>query len=725
MTNIIAFRARSHLDAAANLAAFVGWAKKSLPLGENVKAGIVWDAASWVHWGIEGSRVSRLGADNHDSQMLMSSPFRDFAKAIIVYRAVFEGKTLSSWMEALKGLEAALIEIVGSADVTCTNAAVCDRACELMMAAWPGSSTAYRAGAALAKIAALMRSKRLLNKPFRWRNSVPHPRPRSLKEQEAAAKRKLPSDAALIALGEIFQACPTSSLDIAVTSSVALLLSAPARISELAYVTHDANVEERDKVTNEKQLFLRWYGVKGYGEKPVPIVDQMRATCEEAMRRIRVVTSEARTYAKWLEDNPDSFPRHSRCPNKAPDSALTYGEACDALMLSYSHKEVSARSAFKNNFLRVLRSRKGLSPHAITVINELWSGFEDGTGRGVWENGKLVRREFNDVCVVTLRKLNVLVREKYLPRHFPYTDNKRITKFSEALFTMRTGALNDATASCVAVCNPFGVTLACLKSRLSPQLTGVQRRAKSIFERWNYPGIRVNSHAFRHYLNTAGQRAGLSDVLIASWSGREDAYQNAVYNHEPIETRTRVVAQHRRFGAHHHCELLNKVHMNKPLRASDIAGLNADKNRVLHQGAFGICVHDFSESPCQKLGACLTCGKLACIKGDSVKLINLKTELGRLESRLEIAEAALSRGEFGAREWVSKSQKDLLKCSALIGLLEDPELSDGAVVWNKDNGWTVTNNALAMRGLLDRASAPRSVDADISILPDDSGTQIK
>ncbi|MBB5211055.1 hypothetical protein [Microbulbifer hydrolyticus] len=56
---------------------------------------------------------------------------------------------------------------------------------------------------------------------------------------------------------------------------------------------------------------------------------------------------------------------------------------------------------------------------------------------------------------------------------------------------------------------------------------------------------------------------------------------------------------------------------------------------------------------------------------------------------------------LGAEIWLKKSSEDLAKCDALITLLESPELENGSIVWNRDNGWNLTNNAAVMTGLID------------------------
>ena len=62
---------------------------------------------------------------------------------------------------------------------------------------------------------------------------------------------------------------------------------------------------------------------------------------------------------------------------------------------------------------------------------------------------------------------------------------------------------------------------------------------------------------------------------------------------------------------------------------------------------------------------------------------------------------AQSRDVFGASESAKKLGEKLFKCEALIQTLENPELENGDIVWNADNGWTLTKNAAAMSGLIE------------------------
>ena len=187
-----------------------------------------------------------------------------------------------------------------------------------------------------------------------------------------------------------------------------------------------------------------------------------------------------------------------------------------------------------------------------------------------------------------------------------------------------------------------------------------------------------------------------------SWSFGTTA-RGSVYNHETIEDRTqRVAAYHPKTKHSDAAQCLDKIRTNQPLNLADVRELcEGEQNRIIHQTHLGVCVHNFVSEPCPKMGACLDCRLLGCVKGDEVKLGNLKEERDDLKLRLDKALDAQSRGVFGASESVKKLGKKLFKCEAFIQTLESPELENGAIVWNADNGWTLTKNAAAMSGLIE------------------------
>ena len=710
MNNIIDFKSKAGLEAAKQLDAFIEWAQDTLPKGipDQVHEGIEWDMNSWHSSGITKAVFTALESSKKASRY-MQPPFKDIAKSVVVYRSVFLGKKSAiNDLRALQSLEPALLELTGTLDVTQLSAEVCNRAVELMEKQWSRGPTAYLASKALEQLITLLTEKKLLAKPFRWRSPLKQPAFGTLKQQKKDREKKLPSRESLQALGELFNNDLTSPLDIVVTSGCALLLSQSARVGELADVERDCIVFKESEDGGQR-MFLRWYAEKGYGATTKPVVTGMEPVVERLMERMRPITEEARTYAAWLEDHPEEFPPHEGVPKKGLDDSLTYSEACAALKLSYSNGQ--ARSRFKDNFLMRLVERKSLSLAAREIVEKIQVGWDTGCGKKIHVPGVqgVQGFEFDDKAVITLRKLNILVREKYLPKDFPYTtpfeEGKKRVKYRNALFTVRTGAL--VGGGTVGKRKDFGVEIAANCNRMSQQLRS-GGATKGIFERHGYRGVSVNTHAFRHELNTEMHRAGLSQLLIDAFSGRTS--MGSVYNHETVEERTQAVAAvHPKTKQSNASGRLEKIKTNAPLTLKDVTDLAEDaQDRVVHQTHLGICVHDFASEPCSKMGACITCGELACVKGDDEKLKNLKEERDYLQKRHQSAINAKSRGEFGATEWVKKVGKDLIKCDALIKLLEDPELENGAIIWNADNGWNLTNNAAAMAGLIE----PEVIEAE-------------
>jgi len=709
MSNIIDFKPQSYLKAASQLDAFIVWAKDTLPKGvpnERVYAGIRWDMVSWHKSGIPSCAFTAHGSPRNAKardKKYMQPPFIDFAKALIVYYRVFQGKrSAKDWLSAARILEVALVELSETRDVTRVSSAICNRACEHFKTEYPDGNVAYNHSKSLEQIIQLMREKGLLATPFRWTSPLRLKHSGTLKEQKKNRAIKLPSRDSILALGELFNNDLNSPLDIITTSACVLLLSQPSRIGELADVERDCVVFKED-VAGGQRMFLRWYSEKGFGATIKPVVTGMESSVEHVIKLLAPITDEARKYAAWLEDHPDEFPPHEGVPLKEPDDPLSYDEACAALKLKVCVPR-SSRMVFRTRFLDSLAKNKALSPEAKGVLDAILEGWDTSNGKRVFVNGKLDHFEFNDKAVITLRKLNTLMREKYLSKDFPYTspaeDGKKRVKYRDALFTVRTGSLPDETKNACANKRDFGVEIAASHERMTGQLGGA-RNTQSIFERHGYNGIKVNTHAFRHELNTEMHRAGLSQLLIDAFSGRTS--MGSVYNHETVEERTQRVAQYhpktKRSNAAHRLE---KLKTNQPLSLSDVTDLyEGDQDLVIHQTHVGICVHNFASEPCPKMGACLTCGKLGCVKGDDVKLANLKEERADLKRRYEKALDAKSRDIFGASEWVKKVGMDLYKCNALIRTLENPELENGDIVWNVDNGWTLTSNAAAMAGLMD------------------------
>ena len=592
-------------------------------------------------------------------------------------------------MNALRCLEIALLDITKQGDITAITGAVFDRACAIGQKLY-SSSSAYRVSRKLKHISDHIHVSGIVAKPFIWEPQLRLPR-ETLKKSAENARKKLPSEESLMALGEIFHSKPELHIDIMTTSAVAIMLSQPSRIRELFYIKKDCFFTECDPEGRE-QLYMLWHSVKGFGANRKPIPDSMSDICKEAVNRVAEITQEAREYAKWLEDNPDLFPQHADVPNKALDAPLTLKESCDALMLSTEND--SPRKTFKT-FLTKIVQKKMSSVKSRKIAQKILDGYDTSKGTRYYVNGRLAEVEFNDTFNITLSTLNVLVREKYLPQHFPYSDDKRVTKWKDALFCFRTGSFLAADGN-TGQLKPFGLT-GCDSFRLNLQLTGSQKNTKSIFQRYGYTSLRVNSHAFRHFLNTGAQRAGMSQDVIARWSGRVDVSQNRVYNHMSTEEKAAEIDSYTPRLPAMSEKLLASLKTNTPISMRD---LGDESDRIVHLTEFGVCIHDYAQEPCAKFNNCLTCGEHVCVKGDETKLANLKDEREYLRSGLEAFQREADEGTYGANTWLLTTMEKMERCDQLIQMLENPDIEDGALIKGVENGWTGGRNALAMRGEL-------------------------
>lgn len=720
MSHIVDFSSPKHNDAAVRLEAFITWAQSTLFKGvtnHRVHAGIRWDMDSWHNSGIQSCAFTAHGSPRNSStsRKLMQAPFMDFVKALVVYHCIFRAKkSAKDLLSGARILEVALLEMTGATNPTKISTAICNRACEHLRIEYPVRDSAYRRGKFLEQIIDLMRDKGLFEKSFRWTSPLQYKKSGTLKEQKKINQKRLPCPESIRALGELFNNNLSTPLDIVTLSACVLLLSQPSRIGELADVERDCVIYKHD-AQGGGRMFLRWYGEKGFGATTKPVVKGMESAVERMFQLLTPITDEARTYAAWLEDYPDQFPPHEGLPSKDADEPLSYHEVCAALKTKV-YLNHNARSIFKEKWLDSLAERTALNPDTLIVLEEIRQGWDNSPGQRVYVNGRLSFYQFNDKAVITLRKLNILVREKYLPKNFPYTtpaeDGKKRIKYRDALFTVRTGSLPDETREPFAMQRDFGVEIAVVHTRMTAQLGGALR-AQSIFQRHGYGDIKVNTHAFRHELNTEMHRAGLSQLLIDAFSGRTS--QGSVYNHVSIEEHRRMVAAvHPKTKHSDPSILLSKLNTNEPLNLSDVFDLGeGDSDRIIHKTHLGLCTHSFENEPCPKMGACLTCGRLGCVKGDDVKLSNLKEERVYLKLRFDKANAAEARRTFGASDWRKKTEFDLQKCDAMINALESPELQNGDIVWNVDNGWNLTKNAAVMAGLVDGKiiEAPKQVKA--------------
>jgi hypothetical protein len=111
-----------------------------------------------------------------------------------------------------------------------------------------------------------------------------------------------------------------------------------------------------------------------------------------------------------------------------------------------------------------------------------------------------------------------------------------------------------------------------------------------------------------------------------------------------------------------------------------IQEFNTLEKGPVHVTEFGVCVHDFTMTPCDKYRDCLNCCEQVCVKGEAEKLSRIKRRLAEVENQYIAAENAMHEGLAGADRWYEYHKNTLTRLTELVAILEDPNVADGAII---------------------------------------------
>ncbi|WP_417585673.1 hypothetical protein [Nitrincola sp.] len=701
-SNVVLFKPKANLDAEKQVQEFIATTKQITAFdyfenskGDSIHYPLKWDEDNWGEWvgvgfvkhGVHSSRL-RKGAVPLTKEELFNADFIEFSKAYILYTQALKRTQGNKDIEALRALEPSLLKLRGKADITLVDATVLDEAAENLKLFYSAAG-AYRAGNKLAALGKFLTTNKLVYKPIIWKNPIPRPfaSDNGHRSRKDKANKSLPNPIALNAIAEIFAASPTAHRDICTTSMVALALSQPSRAGELIEVVRDPLIERKTK-EGKAELFLAWFGQKGYGFTDKPVPETMAPAVKEAVRRIQEITEGARALARFLEGNPDEFPIHDDIMDlEDQDALLTHTQVCNAIQIKCSRGDLKQWLSYRLKATDINRN-----PQAYKILDDALAGFVRG--------GKQNQKD-QDTHSLTLRKLNVVLRECLLPRYFPYVSKKRKTKYSEALFCFFEGQLSEDSAYPTRFYN-FHVLS---NNTLTVDLSSEKADYKNIFQRWEYEGdeYRAKSHQYRHWLDTLAEKGQVGQVERARWAGRLDVSQNRVYNHRTPDDEVKSM---RRVGlGSQSTSLAEIVKSNQTVIVSDL-GAPGREDRVAHVTIYGYCVHDFAMEPCPKHRDCLGCKKHKCVKGEEEKLRRLKYGRDEVKPQLAKSVQAMENGEYGADRWVVHFTKQLERYNELIEILENPEIEDGAVIALTDDGFSPLKQAIHFRGETKTANSP-------------------
>ena len=643
MTDIIHFVPRAELDADANLRGFIELCRNQLTIfGADLDFDSnAWDVTGAMAW--KATKRHRLifsawRPTSDAAPSLLPEPFLSFAKAYMRYEHAFRPtKGTAARLAALRALAAALSENGQPPNPTLVTPHALNRASQLCVGRFTKIG-AYGVSRQLESLNEFMIANRLLAVPLRWRAPTRRPSDSIRVGPEFDRRRweRLPSPAALSALAEIFHSA-TEASDVLVSSIVAILCSAPDRISEVLYLREDCEVTQIIPSTGKQAYGLRWSPAKGAEPMVKWVIPSMVEVVKEAVLNIRRLTEQAREIARWYEKRPSEIYLPPHLEHLRHAERITLNQVEEIVFGKPIHNE-SGRRWCRSNNIPLEQVKRG----------ECW-------------------------CRMVDVRLALIGQ---MPRDFPWAHKASGLKYSEALCVILRHQLNESRGTYRSVIELVS------HGRVSNGLgakCGVGVR--SIFERHGFTEddgtpLKVATHQFRHYLNTMAQAGGLSQLDIAKWSGRKDVRQNRAYDHQSdrdVLTLVRNVFgdQKKAVGP------LATVHQSTLIPRDEFARL---KVPTAHTTEFGYCIHDFSMLPCQLHRDCLNCTEQVCIKGDTVREADIRRHRAETRQLLEEALSASEDQHAGANRWVAHQQETLARLDELCTIFDDPDIPVGSVI---------------------------------------------
>jgi hypothetical protein len=507
------------------------------------------------------------------------------------------------------------------------------------------ASTSYRLGVALQTIASWVDRRGLSKVTIGWKNPferVAHETTRMGSENERQAA-KLPSDEMLDALPVLARKVKEPS-DVIRMALIKLLHCAPWRIGEVLSLRVDCEVE-REKMDGDGPVLdadgrrVMRYGISYQMEKsgefdikwiPTAMVDVARG----AIAEIREATFEARDLARWMECHPGRVRLPE--PDLGPDQSYTTADV--ASMFGMTGAKAGAQ------WLR---------------------------GRGIVAGPD---RRF-DIRRSMLEEVLLLEMAERMPKASDRT-------WSDYLFIVSNNFYHAdrATNTCSLAVTTDQHIGDFLCGRGGEKVEGAKRVA-SAFERHEVHDaedlpFRMNTHMFRHWLNTLAQLGGIDQTLIARWSGRKDIGQNAEYDHvsgiKLAEITRKLMADDQMIG--HLADLHRQLEpvARDEFRTTVIA--------TAHMTEIGMCLNDWTTSPCPEFGSCAACTECAVKKGDVEAIVRARALRDDTAWMIERTIAEIDDGTADASNHLRGQQDMLAGLDRILAVHEDPAIPDGILV---------------------------------------------
>lgn len=169
--------------------------------------------------------------------------------------------------------------------------------------------------------------------------------------------------------------------------------------------------------------------------------------------------------------------------------------------------------------------------------------------------------------------------------------------------------------------------------------------------------VDFTSHHFRHTLNTLLDEGGLSDLLQTEWFGRTNPRDTKAYQHTSREKRALILREDIKKGLVGG-QLAEQIKV-APVEVQD-AILKA-RIQAVHDVGTGICIHNFSQTPCERHLQCSAdCKDYVWAKDDKGRLDEQKRQYALTSLARKNAEKQLnSTKPKKSADWLAHNHKKL------------------------------------------------------------------
>jgi hypothetical protein len=588
--------------------------------------GVTWDSDKWCVDGI-GIKFTKV-SDKTIHNEKMNSDFIGFAKAYVTHEYPCEPHRLSMIIPALRCFEFVLVKTLFSGNICNVNCSVLEEIISFIKGRYTNNYCCI-INKEFKKIVSFLNKSQFTYKSIgSWKSSIRDNRDNFL--YDGKHSEKLLKEDVLYIFADIFSQDLADIRDIFTTSTFALLMSAPSRISEVLSLSADCMFTQRTRKGDQK-WGLRFFAGKGFGGDIKWIPSAMVPVTQKAINRIIEATKESRMFAKSMELDFKSFYRLSKFQNYRENEALTIIQVCKIL------------------YNRVVSEKEG---------------------------AKLLKRlslkcDNNDYSLKTLWE----ELQSRLPEGFPWHNKERNIKFSNLLFLFFKDTFHPNKSD--------NIIEIYVPNRLLFQGNVLaHKKADNIFRRHGYQNaherkIYFHSHQVRHLLNTLAQRNGMTEYELAKWSGRANIKQNRVYNHVSDEE---ILKEYESIKLSATNYLISEaITIRDPVSKEAILSIN---HSAVHKTEFGYCVHDYALSPCEKFRDCLNCSEQVCVKGNFDNLKRLKERLVDTNELIDITMKNINENDspIDKDRWLTFHLKTKERLQELIAILNSKEVPDGSFV---------------------------------------------